>query len=421
MARMMNNKTSGKLIFTSYQPAKIGGEVKTYHVACFIAENHLEYLKVIPFHNDLPVGSIITGKVKNIVPNIQAAFVALDKEQHMGFLSLKDTGHFIITNRTNNGRLIQGDEILVQVIREPMKTKEAALSATINLSGRYAVVQSGSGRLLFSKKLSPAKKEILVNYLVQKAFITRDKQLIGIPDLDITIRTEAGRLKDSVSLLTEEIQQLTDAYQNLIEQAKMRTCYTVHHKPINWLQEIYNELSTANFVIEELVSDDMQMITTIKEFLPEDRSPKIRYYHDTSLSLQALYGLNSKIEELRHKNVWLPSGGYLCIEPTEAMVVIDVNTGKAIQKGNTSEELFAEINREAAIEIARQIRLRNLSGMIIIDFINMKEDENYQKLLEVVKTCVRNDFSKVNVYEFTRLGLLELTREKKSKALHEVM
>ena len=436
----MKQKNSGKLILTSYQFETPQKERKCTGIACFIVNNRLEYIKVIPDSDTLPAGSIVTGKVKNIVPNIQAAFVALDKDQHMGFLPLADSEHAIVTNRPYQGKLQQGDEVLVQIVREPMKTKEATLSTKLKLSGRYIVAQTGSGRLLFSKKLSAKMKETLVNFLVSKAIITRDKQLIGVDDIDVTVRTEAGSLcvhkaldvsgntaEDADYMLMhgtifiKELEEITSGLRRMINQASMRTCYSVHVKPISWLEEVWNELSACGFEIEEYVSDDIQIINTLKEYVPDEYADNIRYYQDEKVSLQALYGLNAKVDELRQKKVWLPSGGYLCIEPTEAMIVVDVNSGKAIHKEKSSEALYAEINKEAALELTRQLRLRNLSGMVLVDFINMKDKTKEQEILKLVKKCSERDFSKITVYEFTKLGLLELTRNKKSKGLHEYL
>ena len=428
---------SGKLILTSYKK-EYPQKSDLYPVACFIADNRLEYIKVLPKDDALPVGSIVTARVKNIVPNIQAAFVALDSDQHMGFLSLHSLDHVIVTNRTFQGTLHQGDEILVQITREPIKTKEASVSTDIHISGKYFVIQPGSGQLLFSKKLSNRAKELLLQLLSAKAFVNKEKQLIGMDDINITVRSEAVNLcvfskTDSENTkayikhskaLCSELHELVSAYRSLIAKAATRPCYTVHLKPIRWLDEMHKELSDCGFQIEEYVSDDIQTITSLKELLFKDtadeESVKIRLYQDDKLSLQALYGLNSKIDELLQKNVWLPSGGYLCIEPTEAMVVVDVNSGKSIRNGTDEEALFMTVNQEAAAEILRQVRLRNLSGMILVDFINMKQSEKEEIIKNYLSEYAKHDFAKIDVYDFTKLGLLEMTREKKRKALHEI-
>ncbi|MBR3806796.1 MAG: ribonuclease E/G, partial [Lachnospiraceae bacterium] len=288
---------------------------------------------------------------------------------------------------------------------------------------KYAVAHMGSGNLLFSKKLSAKEKDIILNYLVSKAIVTRDKKLIGMEDVDITIRTDAGKLvaEEKLDVLLQDVEQTTASLRRLISQASMRTCYTVHQRPVTWLSEVWHELHLCGFAIEEYVTDDFTMLQTLKELVHASEADKIRLHQDEKISLETLYGLTFKIDELLQTKVWLPSGGYLYIEPTEAMTVVDVNTGKAIRKGDDSEALFYEVNREAAAELARQLRLRNISGMVIVDFINMKSKENEHAILSYMKECAKADYSKIAVYDFTRLGLLELTRNKKSKALHEIL
>lgn len=419
----MTNKISGKLIITSYKNGKLHKESETHRVACFIANNKLEYIKVIPDDGVISAGTILTGKVTNVVTNIPAAFISLNQNNDIGFLSLSNLEHAVVTNGKFNGKLKSGDEVLVKVVREPMKTKDYTLSTTLDMTAHYAVAHMGKGNLLFSKKLSTKEKEAILNYLVSKAVVTRDKQLIGMDDVDVTIRTSAEALIETgeLDVLVQDIEQAVSSLQHLISQASMRTCYTVHQKPASWFDEVWNELNACGFQIEEYITDDFSMLQTLKELVNVLEADKIRLYQDQKISLEALYGLTVKIDELLQTKVWLLSGGYLCIEPTEAMTVIDVNTGKAIHNEDDSETLFYEVNKEAASEIARQLRLRNISGMVIVDFINMKNHENEDAILKYVKESAKNDYSKVSVYDFTRLGLLEIIRNKKSKSLYEIL
>ncbi len=417
------NKISGKLVITSYNYDKFHKKGETRRVACFIANNKLEYLKVVPDEETLPVGTILTGKVANIVHNIPAAFISLNSDKEMGFLSLKELEHAVVTNRKFNGKLQSGDEVAVKVIREPMKTKDYTVTAQLDITGRYASAQMGDGALLFSKKISDKEKECIFSYLVSKAVITREKKLIGTDDINIIVRTDAAKLitEGRLELLTQDIAYTGNSLKQLISQAFMRTCYTVHQKPETWITDMWHELSLCGFTIEEYVTDQYEMFKVLQEVVSEHMHHKIRLYQDEILSLSTLYGLKEKLDELMQTKVWLPSGGYLCIEPTEALTVIDVNTGKAIHNGDTSEELFVTINKEAAYETARQLRLRNISGIVIIDFVNMKSKQNEALVLEVMKQCSRQDFSKISIYNFTKLGLLEMTRNKKSKSFYEIM
>lgn len=428
----MKEKIYGKLIVTSYESSKFHKEKVSYPVAYFFVDNKPEYIKVIPAENTLPAGSIVTGKVTNVVPNIPAAFVSLNQAKDMGFLSLKNLEHVLVTNRIFNGKLQSGDEVVVKIEREPMKTKEATLTALFDMTSCYAAARMGSGRLFFSKKLSQRQKDAILAYLVSRAVVTRDMQLIGIDNIDVTIRTEAGKilqeagetdkllLDDTFHMFLQDIEQTVRALQQFMQQALTRTCYTVHQRPITWLTEVWNELSLCGYAIEEYVTDDFAILNTLKELVPEKEAHKIRFYQDNRISLSSLYSLKVRLDELQQTKVWLPCGGYLCIEPTEAMTVIDVNSGKAIRNAKDSEQLFLETNKEAAKEIARQLRLRNLSGIIVVDYINMKSREAEREILALAKEYARADFSPVTVYDFTRLGLLEMTRNKKSKALHEI-
>lgn len=408
----MKTTKSGKLIITSYVNQKFHTEPKTQFVAFFIVDNRLEYVKVIPDDEKILPGTILTAKVQNVVKNIPAAFFSLNQSGDIGFLPLKDKS------------FKSGEEVLVQVLREPMKTKEYTLTQQLSLSSNYTVATVGSGKLFFSQKLSLKKKEFILEYLVSKAIVTRDKHLIGISDFDITIRTDVNTLFDSknvdLSPLIVDIAETSNSLKILIEKARMRTCYTIHHKPIHWISEIWTELKKCGFEIEEYITDYLEIKTKLASIIPEEYHNKIRLYQDNQISLSNLYSLQTKIEEVSNKRVWLKSGAYLIIEPTEAMTVIDINSGKNIKKPD-NEQLYFDVNMEAAEEIARQIRLRNLSGIVIIDFINMQNKEMESVLLEHIKKCCKNDFSKVFIYDFTQLGLLELTRAKKSKALHELL
>ena len=147
---------------------------------------------------------------------------------------------------------------------------------------------------------------------------------------------------------------------------------------------------------------------------------KLEFYEEKNISLSVLYGLEGKLEKALQDKVWLDSGAYLVIQPTEALVSIDVNTGKAIAGKQNTEETFFKVNCEAAEEIAAQLRLRNLSGIIIVDFIDMKEEEHRKKLLEKLKEEIAKDHITTRLIDMTPLGLVEITRQRIRKPLHEL-
>ena len=175
---------------------------------------------------------------------------------------------------------------------------------------------------------------------------------------------------------------------------------------------------------DKIVTDDMEAYTAVSGWLAHDPgagngvSTALEFYRDPALSLAALYGLSGKLDEALSPRVWLKSGGYLVIEPTEAMTVIDVNTGKYTGRKCT-EETFLRINEEAAEEVARQLRLRRLSGMILVDFINMERAENGERILSLLRRFCSRDPVPVRVVDMTPLGLVEITRQKRRKPLAE--
>ncbi|MBP5159914.1 MAG: ribonuclease E/G [Lachnospiraceae bacterium] len=174
--------------------------------------------------------------------------------------------------------------------------------------------------------------------------------------------------------------------------------------------------------IDEIKTDDEDIFKEMREFMSEtnkEELDKITLYTDESISLDKLYGISNKLKKATEKNVWLDSGGYIVIEPTEALVSVDVNTGKAVSRKTNPEETFLKINKEAAVMIAKQIKLRNLSGMILVDFIDMKSEEHKKELIDVFINELHKDRIHTTFVDMTKLGLVEITRKKVKKPLHE--
>lgn len=409
----------GKLVVTGYNDK---------YLAFLMRDNRL--LAAVPFE-DAPtkVGAVYIGKVKNVVKNINACFVEI-ADGELCFLPLADIRSAFLINRSFDGRILEGDELVVQVARDALKTKQAAVTTKISISGKYLALSAGSPRTGVSSKLSPKQKEVLMEELKCRELIDEKGNLIagceggpesftqGMPSFGMVIRTEAGKLaqgldrENALEPLLDEFGQIYSEFIRLFQNAVHRTCYSCLHPAPEPYRSALEQFYPEEY--SEVVTD----IPSLYETLCRDWEGPVRFYEDTSYPLKKLYGLESKLQEALSARVWLKSGGYLVIEPTEALTVIDVNTGKYSARSQSCETFF-KINCEAAAEIALQLRLRNLSGIIIVDFINMDSADKQEELMRYLKQQVRRDRVRTDVIDMTGLGLVEITRRKTSRPLKE--
>lgn len=364
-------------------------------------------LDIDPEEGNTLLGNIYIGKVTNIVKNINAAFVDVGNGQ-MGYLNLSESGYYFADGRKNNGMLRQGDEVIVQVERDAVKTKAPVLTGNLNITGRYAVVTSDKTHIGFSGKITDVK---------WKQDIKSSLEKIKEDDFGIIVRTNAYQVPWEE--LESEIIHLKSRLKSILESGKHRTCYSLLYQSApSYLAGLRDSLKNS---IGEVVTDETDIYETVREYFsvyqPENLN-LLTYYEDSLLPLNKLYRLEKILENALGKRVWLKSGGYLVIEPTEALVVIDVNTGKFSGK-KALRETIMKVNLEAAEEIGHQIRLRNLSGIIIVDFIDMEEEEDRENLLQKLREIVEKDPVKTVVVEITRLNLVEITRKKIKRPLYE--
>lgn len=354
------------------------------------------------------VGDICIGKVQNISRNINAAFIDLGNK-YLTFLPITDAATAYVLNRRPDGSIKTGDEVLVQVIKEPMKTKLAGVTTRLSLTGQYAVVGVKPAGLRDGVQVSSkldAAKQTHFRGLEELRKISERYRLI--------VRTNAGNL-DSGETLLEEAETLADTLTHILEIAPSRTCYSClyRNKP-DYVSFVENAYRTE---YEEVITDLPEVYDTLREPCRKADIP-LRLYEDSLLPLYKLYAVEQRLQELTDKKVWLKSGGYLVIEPTEALISIDVNTGK-YEAGKDKEETFYRINREAAEMIALHLRARNLSGMILVDFINQKSKEQETELLEYMRALLKRDPIPAKALDMTALGLMELTRKKVAPSLAE--
>ena len=321
----------------------------------------------------------------------------------VGYYSLDENKEHIFTQQGRSGKLRPGDELLVQISRDAVKTKAPVLTSNLSLPGRFCVLTAGRTGIGFSAKLTDtAWKNQIRKMLLENDFI----------GFGIILRTNAGSAGPEQIL--EECEKLKAMLKQLIKESGSRTCYSCLYKTLpSYIAGIRDSYAGG---LEEIVTDCPDLYGQLKEYLETSQAEdagKLKLYTDRLLSLGKLYSLDNALSKALDKRVC-----YLVIEPTEAMVVIDVNTGKYEGKKKL-EETVLKINLEAAAEIARQLRLRNLSGIIMVDFIDMNQEESKMQLMEALKAAVAKDPVKTVVVEMTRLNLVEITRKKVRRPLYE--
>ena len=356
------------------------------------------------------LGNVYVGKVRNVVKNINAAFVEF-REGEMGYLSLKKYSDSIHTDGVpyQEGRVLIGDEIIVQVEREAVKTKPPTLSGTINLPGKYTVLISGDSGISISSKIKDKDKRERLHDILEK-YVSNEYGFIA--------RTNSEDIDDET--FENEIKYLAEKYSKMVK-------YGCHKARFNCLYEappgyISSKRDSYSEEITDIITDNEDIYGKIHEFMEQSQKTeinKLTLWNPENGKLDAVYNVSRTIEHALMPKVWLKSGAYIIIQPTEALVSIDVNTGKAISKKKDVEKNFLKVNLEAAKEIARQLRLRNLSGIIIIDFIDMKTEEYNSRLMDCLRQELSKDPVRTVVVDMTKLGLVEVTRKKVRKSLYE--
>lgn len=396
-------RTLSERIIITKAPLKEGWGQEFFLAAAF-DEKRMTQIQVEAVSKSSILGNIYIGRVENIATNIQAAFVNIAKGVSC-FLPLEEAKNAVFTKKNGKKDLCIGDELLVEVTSEKQKNKPASVSANLNFSGTYLILTTGNHLLGISKKLHATERERLQALLKDQITDT----------FGIVVRTAAKDASDEEIL--KELEMLTKQCHACLQGAMHRTAFTrLREAPPFYLQFLKNRNLTE---VQKITTDIPSVHEVLLQHLQDTKeAEKLHLYTDTQVSLFALYSLTHELERALHRQVWLPSGAYLVIDPTEALTVIDVNSGKNIKK-KAREELVFSVNVEAAHEIARQLILRNISGICIIDFIDMKEKEHREELMHILRMDLKKDKVPATLVDITRLGLVELTRKKVQKSLKE--
>ncbi len=340
------------------------------------------------------VGTIFHGRILRVQKNIEASFVDLG-DHKKGFLPS-------VSYR-------EGETVSVQIVREGTGNKDPEVTCDLSIAGRTVVVYGKRGPLKASGKIGSSEA---------KELIRRISEECDLPDRFIILRTNA--LHASMEEIQSEIRELTETLDTIEKKAAYRPVCVLYAPPAQWEIAL---LSLYTDAVDEIVTDDSHIYDRLMMLYPEEKqkelSLSVRYYRDDLLPLSKLVSLKKHLKSATDRQVWLKCGGYLVIEKTEALVCIDVNSGRIDAKNSSKEETVFAVNSEAAIMIARQLRLRNLSGIILIDFINMKEAAHDGALLKLLREETKKDPVKTEVHGMTKLGLVEVTRMKGRNPLYE--
>ena len=384
---------------------------KQTHIAYIVLDENRNFVDFQLFEpeNTSCLEQIYVGRVDRVVENIQAAFVSIGNGAKC-YLPLEDAKHILYTKKSSSGdKLCAGDEIFIQIIKDTVKTKDAIGSASLSLAGSYCVLTTKNQSLSVSRKL-PEEKRKELEALLQELCSAHNEAGYGM-----VLRTNSASVEGSI--LKQDIINTTSQFLELKKQAvHLKPPCMVYENPPGYIRR----LQSANMQEYDCVITDCQDIyDRIQKMLPHLESmDKLKFHKDDAISLSTLYHIRGNLSDLLSNKVWLPSGANIIIESLETLTVIDVNSGK--NQSRKKDTLF-QINLEAAEEIARQLRLRNISGMIIVDFINMADEESKQKLITAVKRFIKDDPIPCSFIDMTKLGLIELTRKKTHKSLREIV
>lgn len=362
------------------------------------------------------VGNIYLGRVQNVLPGMQAAFVDIGLERN-AFLYAGDVFmpgdsfdelEKIPETRKIGDMLKPGQDVLVQVSKDPVGTKGARVTTHLTLAGRSLVLMPTVDYIGVSRRIEKEEERVRLRKLI--------KELKPL-DTGIIVRTaSAGRTKEAFQ---EEIDSLQKLYQDLLARSRKSKAPALLHEEQSLLFRTVRDLLMKD--VDRVFVNDTEAYNKIRDFA-DVMAPKLkpRILFKDSEALFDRYESESKIDRALSRKVWLKSGGYLIIDRAEALTVIDVNTGRYVGKDNLEKTITAT-NCEAANEIALQLRLRDIGGIVIIDFIDMEKEAHRQLVLSTLKNAMRADHTRSHVFGFTHLGLVELTRKKTGRSIGDTL
>ena len=354
------------------------------------------------------IGDIFLGMIENVLPGIDAAFVNIGESEKNGFIHVNDLGPLRLKKGASGitELLEPRQKVLVQVMKEPTGNKGPRLTGNLSLPGRYLVLQPHGQGVNISRRINAESERNRLRAL---------GVLVKPPSTGLLMRTEANGIKEE--LLIEDLENLLKQWDLIQQASESCTPPILLNRDEDFIHRILRDHVGSNQI--RIVVEDSSAVERVKEFLGTEREDITIESHTGNNDLLEHYKVNAAIHNALKPRVDLPSGGYIIIEPTEALTVIDVNSGSFTRSSN-SRETVLWTNCEAAIEIARQLKLRNIGGVIIIDFIDMDSRRDQLQLLEHFTDAIKDDLSRPQIAQLTELGLVELTRKRQGQNIYEL-
>lgn len=377
-------------------------------------------------------GNVYRGKVKNILHNIQSAFIDINEGEN-GFIHISD----IIENTKKFEQLFDMDfdfdikslnakeqqsfdieqmmkpeqPVLVQVVKEPIGSKGARLTSNISIAGRYLVLLPNSSHRGVSRKIEDRNARERLKKLIRAFEMPQDMGLI--------CRTASAMATQD--MLVGEAHDLLNTWQGIMENFQKANEPTLLYAESDLIKRAV--LTAIDKHYDRILVDDYATFQNCKRLYgryASEHALRIEYYRDKTPMFER-FNVEREIDKTLRRKIWLPSGGYLYFDRTEAMYTIDVNSGRSNTNKTDVEESLLRINLEAAEEIARQLRLRNIGGLIICDFIDMRSRKNQRRLLERLKDCMKEDSAKCTILGISEFGLVEMTRQRNRGSLMQTI